>query len=267
MRAEPAEEGKFQWLARLGFLVRGLLYILIAALALLSGRTEDVTGALKYLASGIGHMLLIVIACGMVGYGLWRLADAAFGMDSGRHSSKAWRRRIAAAFSGTIYLGIAYKAAMLVLGAHVSDNGPQDSARTALHSPNGQLMLFGAAAALAGAAIVQLYKATSCSFLERLDDRARQPWARWLGRIGYGARGIIFAIVAYLLLQSGLDHNPGKTGGLEQALDVLSGPLRYAVATGLLVFGAYSIVEARFRSIHKPPVDHIKRKVREQVSS
>ena len=77
MRAEPAEEGKFQWLARLGFVTRGLLYILIAGLVILTGRTEDLTGAIAYLGRGIGRWLLIVIAAGMTGYGIWRLADAA----------------------------------------------------------------------------------------------------------------------------------------------------------------------------------------------
>ena len=261
MRAEPAEEGKFQQLARLGFAVRGLLYILIAALVLLSGRTEDLTGALEYLDHGPGRLLLAIIACGMTGYGLWRLADAVFGMDSGRHHSKAWRRRLAAAFSGAIYLGLAYKAASLVFGGHVSGNGAVDGARTALHMPGGELTLFAAAAVLAGAALVQLYKAASCSFLERLDDRARESWAKWMGRIGYGARGIVFAAIAYLLLEAAQQHNAGKAGGLEQALDLLSDPLRYAVAIGLMVFGAYSLVEARFRGIHKPPVGHIKREV------
>jgi len=266
VHADPADESKFQWLVRLGFVVRGLLYILIAALVLLTGRTEDLTGALQYLQSTVGRLLLIVIAAGMSGYGLWRLADAAFGMDSGRHHSKAWRRRIAAAFSGAIYLGLAYKAWSLVFGGHVSDHGAQDSARTALHMPSGQLLLFGAAAVLVGAGVVQLYKAGSCSFLQRLDDRAREPWAKWMGRIGYGARGIIFAIAGFLLFQAGQQHNAAKAGGLEQALDVLSSPLRYAVALGLLVFGAYSIVEARFRSIHRPPTDHVKHKVQEKLA-
>ncbi len=266
MRTEPAEEGKFQWLARLGFAVRGLLYILVAALVLLSGRTEDLTGALEYLDHGLGRLLLIVIACGMTGYGLWRVADAALGMDSGRHHAKAWRRRVAAAFSGAVYLGLAYKAATLVIGGHVSGNGAEDSARTALHMPGGQAALFAAAAVLAGAALVQLHKAASCSFLERLDDRAHSQWARWMGRIGYGVRGVVFAAIAYSLLEAAQQRNAGKAGGLEQALDLLTHPLRYAVAIGLMVFGAYSLVEARFRSIHKPPVDHIKREVKDAVS-
>lgn len=265
MRAEPAEEGKFQWLARLGFVVRGLLYILIALLVIATGRTEDLTGAMEYLKSGLGRWLLIVIAGGMVGYGSWRLADAAFGMDSGRHHPKAWRRRIVAAFSGCIYLGLSYKALKLVLNEHVGGQAAKGSAATALHQPGGVLWLWGAAAVLLGAGLVQLYKAGSCSFLQHLDDRARRPWAKWLGRVGYGARGMIFATIGYLLAEAAIKHNAAQTGGLEQALDVLWSPVRLLVALGLLIFGFYSLIEARYRSIHKPPVDHIKDKVREKV--
>ena len=57
----------------------------------------------------------MLMVAGMFGYGLWRVSDAAFGMDSGRHHPKAWRRRIAAATSGAIYLFLAYKAVRIML--------------------------------------------------------------------------------------------------------------------------------------------------------
>jgi hypothetical protein len=100
-------ETKFQWLARFGFVVRGLLYIVIALLVIGTGRTEDLTGAMEYLDRGFGRGLMIFLIAGMTGYGLWRVSDAAFGMDSGRHHPKAWRRRIAAGSSGEIYLFLA----------------------------------------------------------------------------------------------------------------------------------------------------------------
>ena len=267
MRAEPAEEGKFQWLARLGFVARGLLYIVIALLVLGTGRTEDLTGAMEYLDRGAGHWLLIAMIAGMVGYGLWRVSDAAFGMDSGRGYPKAWRRRLAAAASGVIYLFLAYKALRIIIdGRGDVGGGPQENAATALHQPNGELWVAVAAAVLVGAGIVQLYKAGTCSFLRRLDERARQPLAKWLGRIGYGARGVVFITTGYLVARAALDGSAAKAGGLEEALDVLHGPVEYAVAAGLMVFGFYSLVEARFRSIHKPPVERIEREIAEKVA-
>ena len=259
-------ESKFQWLARFGFVTRGLLYIVIAGLVVRTGRTEDLTGAMEYLSHGLGRGLMIFLVAGMAGYGLWRVSDAAFGMDSGRHHPKAWRRRIAAGTSGGIYLFLAYKALRIMLGERGEVTGVRQNAATALHLPAGDLALAIAAGVLAGAGLVQLWKASSCSFLHHLDEGARRPLAKWLGRIGYAARGIIFLTVAWLLGRAALEHSAAQAGGLEQALDALRGPLEIPVAAGLFLFGVYSMVEARFRSIHRPPTEHIKRKVEEAVA-
>ena len=110
MRAEPAEESKFQWLARFGFLIRGLLYVVIALLVIGTGRTEDLTGAMGYVGDGFGRWLLILMVTGMSGYGAWQLFDAFFGTESGRDHPRAWGRRIAAGTSGAIYSYLAWKA-------------------------------------------------------------------------------------------------------------------------------------------------------------
>lgn len=267
MTDDLASESKFQWLARFGFVMRGLLYIVIAWLVIRTGRTEDLTGAMEYLGHGLGRGMMIFVVAGMAGYGLWRVSDAAFGMDSGRHHPKAWRRRIAAASSGAIYLFLAYKALRIMFGQRGHVGGVQQNAATALHLPAGDLALFIAAAVLAGAGIVQLWKAGSCSFLHHLDQAAHHPLAKWLGRIGYAARGVVFFTVGWLLARAALDHRATEAGGLEQALDALRGPLQFPVAAGLALFGVYSLIEARYRSIHKPPTEHIKRKVEETVSA
>jgi hypothetical protein len=266
VRAEPAEEGKFQWLARFGFLVRGLLYIVIALLVIETGRTEDLTGAMEYLARGVGRWMLVLMVVGMGGYGAWRLCDAAFGSESGRHHPRAWRQRVSAGVSGAIHSFLAYKALRIAIGLPKGFGDSHRHVAEALHLPAGTLALAVAAAVLAGAGIVQLYKSASCIFLDELDDRARQPIAKWLGRVGYGARGIIFLTVGGLLARAALHHNAARAGGIEQALDALRGPLQFPIAAGLLLFGVYSILEARFRGIRRPPTEHIKRKVEETVA-
>lgn len=266
MAGDLANESKFQWLARFGFVTRGLLYIVIAWLVIATGRTEDLTGIMEYLGDGFGRGLMIFLVAGMTGYGLWRVSDAIFGMDSGRHHPKAWRRRIAAAGSGIIYLYLAYKALRIMLGAHHLTGGAHENAATALHLPAGELALGIAAAVLAGAGLVQLWKSGSCSFLHHLDEAARRPFAKWLGRIGYAARGIIFLTVGWLLAKAAFNHSAAQAGGLEQALDALRGPLEIPVAAGLALFGVYSLVEARYRSIHGPPTEHVKRKVAETLA-
>ena len=262
-----AAETKFQGLTRLGFLARGLLYILIAALLALTGRTEDLTGALEVVGRGAGWWLLAFLAVGLCAYGLWRLADAALGMESGRHGGKAMRKRIAAAGIGAVYLGLAYKAVRIAVIGRSDAPNAADQAKAVLDLPGGELVMMAAAIAMLIAAGAQVRKAAKCSFLEPLSEAACAPPVKWLGRIGYAARGVIFAGVALLLWRAGVNHSPGQAGGSEQAMDLLGGPLEYAVALGLFLFGTFSIIEARYRRIHRPPVREAVAKVAQKVDS
>jgi Domain of Unknown Function (DUF1206) len=66
-------------LARTGFLVKGLLYIVIGALAFaaatgIGGRVTGTRGALlTILAQPFGRTLLLVAITGLLGYALWRV--------------------------------------------------------------------------------------------------------------------------------------------------------------------------------------------------
>lgn len=268
MAEDVVHESNFQRLTRLGFAARGFLYVLTASLVILTGRTEDLTGALAYLGHGIGKLLLAVLAVGMAAYGLWRLADAAFGMESGRHRWKAWASRIGAATSGAIYSWLAFQAAMVLLAKPPSGNETQSRAAQAMQYSGGELLLLVAAGILAGTAVAQFYKAGQATFLRHFDsDAATRSLVLWLGRIGYAARGVIFATVGYMLLRSGLDHNSAEAGNLDDAFDWLWGPVRPWVAAGLLLFGLFSLVESIYRPIRTPTTDEVKRKVAEKVRS
>ena len=260
-----AGESKFQSWTRVGFVARGLLYMVIALLVLGTGRTEDLTGALEYLNQGLGRLLLMVLAAGMATYGLWRLADAAFGMENPGPGGKALRKRGAAGGIGAIYLYLAYKAVRILFSGESGEASTQERADTVLDLPGGQLVLAFAALVLAVAGANQLRKAYKCSFLARLEGPAQAPVVKWLGRIGYAARGVIFLAVAWLIARAAINEQSTEAGGMEQVLDLLSGPLLYAVAAGLMLFGMFSVIEARYRRIHEPPVEEIKQEVRERT--
>jgi hypothetical protein len=262
---ELADESKFLSLCRIGFLGRGLLYILIGVLALRSGRTEDLTGALEYLGRGENRILLMIIAAGLAAYALWRLCDATFGIENPGRYGKALRKRAAAAGIGAIYLFLSYKAVRVLLAGRAGTATAQEQADKALDLPGGEWVLGAIAAGLAVGGIVQIRKAGKCSFLRTLDDRARAPFVKWLGRLGYAARGVIFLTLAYLFASAAMQSSSSEVGGMEQALDFFSGPILYAVSVGLMLFGAFSIIEALFRRIHEPPVEQIKAEVRERV--
>ena len=264
---ELAAESRFLTLCRIGFFSRGVLYILIAWLALQAGRTEDLTGALEYLGHGTGRLLLMVIAAGLAAYGLWRLSDAAFGIENPGPDGKALRKRAAAGGIGFIYLYLSYKAARVLLAGGAGTMSAQEQADTVLDLPGGELVLGGAALVLAIAGLNQLRKAIQCSFLRNLDHRAQAPFVKWLGRIGYAARGVIFLTVGLLVGRAAIDGRSDEAGGMEQALDFFSGSVLYSVALGLLLFGVFSIVEALFRRIHEPPPpDQIRREIEDKVA-
>jgi hypothetical protein len=75
-----------------------------------------------------------------------------------------------------------------------------------------------------------------------------------LGRIGLSARGVVFALIGYFLVRTAFDFNPKSAVGVDGALSRLHhqafGPwLVGLVAVGLLIFAAFSLLEARFRRL------------------
>ena len=263
---ELASESRFLTLCRIGFFGRGILYILIAWLALQTGRTEDLTGALEYLGQGAGRILLIILAAGLAAYGLWRLADAAFAIENPGPDGKSLRRRAAAGGIGFIYLYLSYKAVRILLAGRAGTMSTHQQADKVLDLPGGVIILALAALVLVIAGLNQLRKAGQCTFLEPLDYRAQAPLVKWLGRIGYAARGVIFLTIGYLIGKAALDGRSDQAGGMEQALDFFSGPVLYSVALGLMLFGVFSLVEALFRRMHEPPpAERIKQEVKEKL--
>ncbi|WP_230480842.1 DUF1206 domain-containing protein [Sphingomonas sp. Leaf21] len=248
-------------LTRIGFATRGLLYIVIAVLILRTGRAEDPSGALQYLGKGGGQLLLGVMAAGLVAYGIWRLADAA--LDIERHGSdrKGLAERAGAGVSGIVHLFLAWQAVQLMRGAALTGDGTHKGAETALTLPGGWALLLIGAAVLLLLGVVQLAKAVKASFLRYIEPgMARRDWVMWSGRAGYAARGLIFLISGWLLVKAGMEEQAGDVGGMAYVLAWLTNPFDLIVGAGLLGFGLFSLIEARFRVLHDVPVDSVVRR-------
>lgn len=252
---------RLTFLTRVGFATRGLLYLVIAILILRTGRAEDPGGALEYLGHGGGRLLLGVMTIGLVAYGIWRLADAAFDIERHGTDRKGWAERVGAGVSGIVHFALAWQAVGLMRGAALSGDGTREGAQAALRLPGGWALVMVAAAVLFALGVVQIVKAAKGSFLRYLDPRiAGRPWARWSGRAGYAARGLVFLISGWLLLNAGIEEQAGGTGGMARVLAWLTHPFDLIVGAGLLGFGIFSLVEARFRRLHDVPVDAVTRR-------
>src|SRR5689334_10736065 len=74
-------------LARLGFAAKGVVYVVVGALAAqaaagVGGDTTDTHGALEHvLEAPFGRIGLAVIALGLAGYALWAFVQAALDVD------------------------------------------------------------------------------------------------------------------------------------------------------------------------------------------
>ena len=257
MTESVQQRPRLELLARLGFAARGVLYLVVGMLVLRAGNAEDPSGVLEFLAKGVGRWLLLAMAAGFIGYGLWRLADAALGIESRGHD-KEGPKRFGAGVSGAVHLYLAKQALEVALGdTNLSENGARDQAQELLQFPGGQLVLGLVAAALLIAGAYQLIVASKCSFLLKLDERVRGTWVKWLGRAGYAARGIVFLIAGYFAGSAALAERSSQVGGMEQVLEWLSFPIDLIVAGGLMLFGVYALIEARYRRIHAPTTREI----------
>ena len=248
--------GKLEAMTRAGFAARGIMYILIGFLSLGAGRAEDGAGALRYLDSGAGKLLLGLMALGFVGYGIWRLAEAAIDTEGRGTDAKGVAVRAGGAASGLIHLALGLLAAKLALGnGGGGGSSSEEGARTALGLPGGWLLIAAAAAILVLVGLYQLAKAYKADFLKHLEPGAtRQAWVVWTGRAGYAARGVVFVIMGWFLWQAARDAQASEAGDMGAAIASLPGTLQMVVAAGLMLFGLFSLVEARFRRINDPQV-------------
>lgn len=248
-------------LTRIGFATRGLLYIVVAILILRTGRAEDPSGALEYLGRGGGQILLGVMAAGLLAYGIWRVADATFDIERHGSDRKGAMERAGAGVSGIVHLVLAWQAVRLMRGAALSGDSTHAGTQAALQLPGGWALVLLGAAVLFVLGAVQLLKAVKGSFLRYLDPAiAQQAWVQWSGRAGYAARGLVFLISGYLLVRAGMDEEARQAGGMAHALSWLTNPFDLIVGAGLLAFGLFSLVEARYRQLHDVPVDETVRR-------
>lgn len=263
-RASPGNS--LTLLARLGFAARGLVYLLVglfaADVALHGGQPNDNQGVMGILADApLGRLLLLLCAAGFAGYAFWRLTEAALDPEYRGRDMKGRFERAGYALSGLIHVGLAVAAVRLALRdtsastASPGDQAAQSWSAWLLGQPGGPLLLGIVALILFAVAAAQGMKAYKASFDELGGDVPAPRQVRWMGRVGYAARALVFAMMGWFLINALMHRNPEEAGGLGTALSELRhqehGPwLLLVVAVGLALFGLFSVVEARYRRLH-----------------
>ena len=266
--AERAARKASPWierLARVGYVAYGVVYALVGVLAVQAafgggGRTASQEGALRQvLLAPLGRVLLGMIVIGLLAYAMWRLIQGILDPENEGRDAKGVARRVDHVLNGLFHAALAFSAGGLVLGSGAGAGGsPDDWTARLMAQPFGRWPVVIAGAVIVGAGLYQFYKAYKADFKDELKPGAMsgraKTWTTRSGRLGYAARGVVFGVIGVFLIQAALQTDPDEARGLGGALDTLArrpfGPyLLGAVALGLVAYGVFMFVMARYRRI------------------
>jgi hypothetical protein len=258
-------------LARVGYGARGFVYLSAGVLTLLAATDviAEAAGsreAIGWLAQQpFGKVWLSLLGLGLLAFVAWSLVQSLFDADHEGTGLKGIAARLGqfgnAVFHGALaftvfgYLHRFGAAAAEAAGA-VSVN--RDRAEMVLALPMGQGLLVGAGLAILAAGLGNMVRAARDDFTDSLacSPRLCRRLAP-LARTGYAALGFAYLPLAALVVLAGLLARPGAVTSLGGALDALEQQpggswMLGLTAVGLMAFGAFAFVEARWRKIRAP---------------
>lgn len=246
-------------LARMGYAAHGIVYVLIGIIAAQAalgkrGVTDQRGVFVEILQRPGGKVMLGALGLGLLAYALWRFVEAA--LDPERDGAG---KRAMYALSGVIHVGLGLTAARLALGSPGGGGSGSDAwTARAMGVPGGRWLVGLVALGIAAFGIQQIVKAYRSELDRRLDLSRLSPpartWAVRGARAGLAARGVVFGMVGFFLLQAGLHRNPGESRDLSGALSALHGAaygpwILGLVALGLIGYGVAELLKARYRRI------------------
>ncbi len=262
--APTARRWSFESIARAGFAAKGVLYAIIGAIAIKvaaggGGKPEDAQDTLSTLADEpLGRFLLIVLAVGFAAYAVWRLAELILGPRT-KHGAEGYGERVADVGRIVVYGGLSAFTWTIVAGAGAKTSGSErEQTAMVLGWPGGVALVTALGIVILGVAVVQAYRAATQAFLDDLDvaeaGETGTSLATWVGTAGHAARAVVFGLVGVFLVKAALEYDPDEAVGLDGALKEVAGQpygryLLGAVAVGLLLYGGYCLVEARYRRV------------------
>lgn len=259
------QHNRLETLARAGYAARGVVYLLLGAFALASalwgGNSEDTSGALSgLLGLPFGRILVGSIALGLLGYVLWKLAQGLLNADDLPDNAKGLLARAGQLVSAGANLFLMLTAAGLALngGGSGGGNGEEKASAWLIQQPFGPFLLGLVACGILAAGAVQIWYGASDGYRKRLSlPHAHRAALEKICKFGLIARGAVLLIIGGFLFYAALTVSPEQAAGTAEALNYVHGLpfgrwLYGIIALGLVAFGAYGLIEARYRSIDAP---------------
>ena len=155
-----ANTDKFKTLAKMGYIARGAVYLVIGGLAILAalgegGQTTDSKGAIvEIMQQPFGTFLLIILIVGLFGFVIWRLVQAIKDTDGHGTSAKGIAVR-----GGLIASAISHGAlALWTIKVLLGNGNRSQGGEQFLSTGAGQIIIGLAGLAFAGAGLAHIYK-------------------------------------------------------------------------------------------------------------
>jgi len=253
-----ATADRFQTLAKMGYLARGAVYLVIGGLAVMAalgkgGDTTDSKGAIvEIMHQPFGIFLLIALVVGLFGFVVWRLTQAIKDTDAHGTSAKGIAVRTGLFASAISHGLLALWTIKVLLGKENRSQGGEQF----LAGEPGQIIIGVAGLIFVGTGLAHIYKGWTASFERNMRiPPDKNSWAKPLCQFGLISRGIVWCIIAWFCITAALSAKSGEIKGIADALELLrESPqgiwLFGIVAAGLFAFGVYSIFEAMYRRIN-----------------
>lgn len=267
-------DNHFETLARSGYIARGVVYLLLGGLALTSAiyGGSDPQGSSDALSSLIGlpfgRILLGLVAIGLIGYILWRLAQGLLNADGVDDDFKGFVGRVGSLISAGANVFLALTAAKMALGGGGGGgSGEEDASAWVLQQPFGPYLLGLVAIGVIAGGLVQVWKGVAREYRKHLTlPAAHRNWLDPVCRFGLIARGSLLAIIGGFLGYAAFTVSPENAGGIADALNYVHGLpfgrwLYGIAALGLVAFGGYSVVQGLYRKVDAPDMSDVRRAV------
>jgi hypothetical protein len=245
---------------RFGMVVYGVVHLLVAWLAVqlaLGERASQASqkGAMQTLAKEpAGTFLLWLVAVGMFALVLWRVIEVFVGHQE-YDGAKRWRKRATSLFKAVVYGYIAVTAVRFAIGA--SSGKSANYTAKLMNQTYGRWIVGAIGAAIILYGLSYARRGWTEKFMENLDARGTigdtGTAYRWIGKVGYIAKGIAFCIVGGLFVAAAYTHHAKKSGGLDDALHTVLqqslGPfLLILIGAGIACYGLFCFARARHLS-------------------
>lgn len=247
-------------LARLGYAVRGVLYVTIGAIALQAALEKstspaDQIGAIAAVGRLAGGTLILwVMLAGLAAYALWGVVRAIFDPFHKGSDTSGMLARGGYLVSAASYAFFALATYGLIRGTSTGgSNSTIQFVSQLMQTPAGRWLvaLIGLGTLIAG--LYQIYSGITMNFEQRFKPYALSGdelrTAKQMGKIGTAVRGLVIGIIGVFLILAATSGDPSKARGFSGALTFLGQQpfglyILAIVAAGLIFLGIYSLMAA-----------------------